>query len=416
MANKTTTWKGPGANYWLTTPSNPSGILTSPEADTQAEFDEWVASMDASYGSGGWGFSVAPSADPPPPAGAPPGMWTSDDDNGTYWQASGTTGPWKASDPFIGPGTNWGTPVTGKDTYIDPALDPITGQPPKKTLSEEELRVQDQLDWEEAQSLTEAKRGTVYSRYLDSQLAGRGRPEPTIKALERQSNAFSDIYNLGRGLGDVQPTTSFSDFMRSRGIDQRLNPSEFQGLFERARTLIGQTPQTGESENLASFRDDLSNDLDRQYDLAYRSRLPGVARELHPTLGDLSNNTFNQYQLRKGLGEITDNFLDYENQYGLSGQGNTYDFQGGVRSAADLISGSETGLSGERAAFRQQLLDDPDDQYELALQAALPKVRGSVARKAFTKAALRSFRRFQEEKGMYTPYLPEFTSKNFSFF
>ena len=276
MANKTTTWKGPGANYWLTTPSNPSGILTSPEADTQLEFDEWVASMDASYGSGGWGFSVAPSADPPPPAGAPPGMWTSDDDNGTFWQASGTTGPWKASDPFIGPGTNWGKP---KDTYLDPALDPLTGDP------------SDLTDYQDFLAESEEGRRGLFGSGIRQQYP---RGNPYRDWIESRFDPTQAQYNVEAGLGSTPPP-SFREYSKT-AAGKAFSPNIWRDYLNTASGLL-----TGGSKNLSQqqgdFREWLDEDATNQYDLALQSYLPRVAAPFRRAVQRRAGNVFDDFTI-----------------------------------------------------------------------------------------------------------------------
>lgn len=269
-------------------------------------------------------------------------------------------------------------------------------------------------DFEEEQSATEAGRRNLYSRFMESRLPG-GTPGATVRALGRQATPLSDIFNLGQGLGDIAPTASYSNFLRSRGVQGAPNPSVLQGLVGRARTLLGQVPKVGESENITGFREDLAADPNRQFQLAFRSQLPNVARPFQSAFGDVANRTFNRFELARGLGEQGGNFLDFENQAGLSGAGSPFDFQSGVRRAADLVSGPEAGLSGEQATFRNQLLEDPDEQFQLALQAALPSV-SAPARAGFSEAAQRAFRRFQEQRGMFTPFLPHIAGNNFEFF
>jgi len=59
MASMSAPWAGRSGKYLMWSARHgPNWIEASPEADTEAEFQEWVKANDAQHGPGGWGFAT----------------------------------------------------------------------------------------------------------------------------------------------------------------------------------------------------------------------------------------------------------------------------------------------------------------------------------------------------------------------
>ena len=296
-----------------------------------------------------------------------------------------------AADPLI---TRPGRPIT-----------PGTARLPDAEEIEREFEIE--------QSAKAEGRSNLFSRFLASRLAGQAVPPVGVRLMERQAEPLSDIFEMRKGLGQSPEGSTFTEFLRSRGLAP-VNPSELRGLVEQSRALLHTPENRLESEDTTGFRSSLASSPERQFQLALRSTLPRVSRQFQQPFSDIASRTFDQFNMGQVFGEPKEHFLDFA-RGGLAGRGTPADFTQLVRKASGLLQGPESGLSPAQLEYRRDLLEDPDEQFQLALQAMLPDVP-APARAGFSKAAQQSFRRFQEERGMLTPFLPHITSRNFDFF
>jgi len=234
--------------------------------------------------------------------------------------------------------------------------------------------------------------------------------------LENQAGAYADIYGLGRGLGDVPESLTFTDFLNRQGPLGQPDPAVMQALVERSRQLLAQSPRPGESETLAAAREDLAENTPRQFGFALGAVSPTVPREFRSSLADLAARNFQNFSLSQGLGAIgNQSFLDFSRPVGAGGVGIVGDqnpgrFRNLASTTADLFSEPERSLSDTQNTFLQELRNNPENQFNIALQGALPNVPAAL-RGTFSKLAEQAFRRFQNEKGTFANFLP-FASQN----
>ena len=274
-----------------------------------------------------------------------------------------------------------------------------------------------QREEEEELSRNEAGRREVFRRFLANSLPLES-PAPFRRFLERQEEPFSDIFALQRGLGQISEKETFRDFLRGQGQLGAPEPSRFGGLLDLTRQLLGQTPGLDENPTRAAFREALEGNLPRQQELALRGAQSGVPFELRQSLKDIGARNFNAYRVRQGLGELgTQSLLDYmrPGDGGFIGRTSPDQFRGLVDQVGNLVGGPGAGLSDIQTTFRKELLEDPESQFNLALQAALPNIPANM-RNAFSDLAEREFRRFQSKQGLGTPFLPYASQRGFKFF
>ena len=296
-----------------------------------------------------------------------------------------------------------GSPIIAKPER--PVLPGTAGLPDAEAMERE---------FEIEQSAKEEGRGNLFSRFLASRLAGRAVPPVGARLMQRQAEPLSDMFEMQQGLGLLPEDRTFTDFLHSRGLAP-VDPSVLRSLVEQSRVLLNTPEVNTEPLRVSGFRSSLGSNPERQFQLALRSTLPSVPRQLQHPASEIASRTFDQFNLGQVFGKPKENFLDFA-KGGLAGRGTPADFTELVRKASGLLAGPESALlTPEQTAYRRALLEDPDEQFQLALQAALPNV-AAPARAGFSKAAGQAFRRFQEERGMFTPFLPDITSRNFNFF
>ena len=238
-----------------------------------------------------------------------------------------------------------------------------------------------------------------------------------MRRQQREAFApYQNLFEIGRGFGEIGPENTFERFLPS-GLPGRPDPAHYRGQLERVSNLLGGGEPA--SAITADFLEKLQGDPGRQAGYIYEGLEPNVPFEFRQGVKRIGAERFGRESdlnfIQRGLGGAGGNPFGAYMTGGTSFTGPSADqYRQSVNQAADLLSGSETGLTDISSSFREQLGEDPGRQYSLSVEAARRGIPWEL-RDTWEDLAGRSFNRWQSQAPAGSQWLPYIRGRGYQF-